>query len=135
MYSHETTFRVRYAETDRMGFLYYGIYAQYFEVGRVEILRSLGMSYKVMEEEGVMQPVLDLFVKYIQPAYYDDILKVRTTILELPSVRISFAYEVRNEAGKLITEAKTNCVFISSGTMRPCKAPDTLLELLRPHFK
>lgn len=101
MFSHQTTVRVRYAETDKMGYVYYGTYAQYFEVGRVEALRSLGMSYRRMEEEGVMLPVRDLKVTYHKPAFDDDLLTVRTTIVAMPSVRIQFAYEVRNEAGKL----------------------------------
>lgn len=134
MYSHRTTLRVRYAETDKMGYVYYGTYAQYFEVGRVETLRSLGLSYRRMEEEGVMLPVLDLSVNYHKPAFYDDLLTIRTTITELPSARIRFLYEVRNEAGTLLTEATTTLVFIDRATNRPRRAPATLLEVLAPHF-
>lgn len=126
--------RVRYAETDRMGYVYYGTYAQYFEVGRVEALRSLGMSYRRMEEEGVMLPVHDLSVKYHRPAFYDDELTVRTVIPDLPAVRIKFAYEVRNAASELITEAATTLVFIDRATGRPCRAPAELMERLAPYF-
>lgn len=134
MYSHETTLRVRYAETDRMGYAYYGTYAQYFEVGRVEALRSLGLSYRRMEEEGVMLPVLDLAVRYHRPAFYDDLLTVRTSIVEPPTARIKFSYAVRNEQGLLITEATTTLVFVDRATDRPCRAPAALMKLLAPHF-
>ena len=134
MFSHQTTVRVRYAETDKMGYVYYGTYAQYFEVGRVEALRSLGMSYRRMEEEGVMLPVRDLKVTYHKPAFYDDLLTVRTTIVAMPSVRIQFAYEVRNEAGELINEALTTLVFIDRGTNKLCRPPEELLVALAPHF-
>ena len=92
--------RVRYAETDQMGFVYYGNYATYFEVARVEMLRSLGFTYKKLEGEGVILPVLEFTIKYIRPAYYDDLLSIKTTIRELPSARIRFFYETfkfRNE--------------------------------------
>jgi acyl-CoA thioester hydrolase len=135
MYSHQTTLRVRYAETDRMGYVYYGTYAQYFEVGRVEALRSLGMSYRRMEEEGLMLPVHDLSVRFHKPAFYDDLLTVRTTIGTMPSVRIRFDYEVRNEEGVLLTEAATTLVFIDRATNRPCRAPAELLEKLAPYFE
>ncbi len=135
MFTHQTTLRVRYAETDKMGYVYYGTYAQYFEVGRVEALRSLGMSYRRMEEDGVMLPVRDLNVTYHKPAFYDDLLTVRTTIIAMPSVRIQFAYEVRNEAGELINEAVTTLVFIDRKTNKPCRAPEELLVALAPHFK
>lgn len=134
MFSHEVKLRVRYAETDRMGYVYYGTYAQYFEVGRVEALRSLGFPYRRMEEEGVMLPVHDMAVNYHKPAFYDDLLTVRTTITALPSVRIHFAYEISNEADVLITDATTTLVFIDRRTNRPCRAPEELLASLRPYF-
>lgn len=134
MFHHDFRLRVRYAETDRMGYVYYGVYPQYFEVGRVEALRSLGMSYRRMEEEGVMLPVHDLSVSFHKPAFYDDLLTIRTTIVALPTVRITFTYEVRNENGELLTEAATTLVFIDRATNKPCRAPAHLLALLAPHF-
>lgn len=134
MFTHENSIRVRYAETDRMGYVYYGTYAQYFEVGRVEALRSLGFSYKELEDDGVMLPVHDLQVKYHKPAFYDDLLRVSTIIVALPTVRIVFNYEVRNEAGELLTEASTTLVFIDRATGKPCRAPEGILAALRPHF-
>lgn len=134
MFSHEITLRVRYGETDRMGYAYYGTYAQYFELGRVEALRSLGFPYKRMEEDGVMLPVHDLQVKYHKPAFYDDELTIRTAIPAPPSVRIAFTYEVRNAAGVLLTEAATTLVFIDRATGRPMRAPVELLRALAPFF-
>lgn len=134
MFTYRTTLRVRYAETDRMGYVYYGTYAQYFEVARVETLRSLGMPYKRLEDDGVMLPVRDLQVRYFRPAFYDDLLTITAHIAELPSTRIHFTYEVHNEAGDLLTEASTTLVFIDKGTGRPCRAPRDLLALFTPYF-
>ena len=132
MFSHITQVRVRYGETDRMGYVYYGIYAQYFEVGRVEALRSLGLSYKRMEDDGIMLPVHDLQVKYHKPAFYDDELTITTRIIAIPSVRIVFNHEVRNAQDELITEASTALVFIDKATGRPCRAPQVLIDLFAP---
>lgn len=134
MFSHETQVRVRYGETDQMGYVYYGDYAEYFEVGRVEALRSLGFPYRRLEEEGVMLPVRELRTTYHQPARYDDLLTVRTTIMALPAVRIVFGYEVRNEAGVLLCEADTTLVFVDRTTMRPRRAPEALVAALSGHF-
>lgn len=135
MFTHQHSLRVRYAETDRMGYVYYGVYAQYFEVARVEALRGLGLSYKRMEDDGIMLPVHDLNVKYHQPAFYDDALTIHTRIGALPAVRIHFDYEVRNERAELLTEASTTLVFIDKGTGRPCRAPQHLLDLFAPYFR
>lgn len=134
MYSHETSFRVRYGETDQMGYVYYGDYAEYFEVGRVEALRSLGFPYRRLEKEGVMLPVHDLHVRYHKPARYDDLITVRTFIDAVPGVRINFRYELRNDASELLTEASTTLVFVDSRTMRPCRAPQHLIDALSPYF-
>lgn len=134
MYTSETKIRVRYAETDQMGVVYYGNYATYFEVARVEALREMGLSYKSMEDEGVMLPVLEQYMKYIRPAKYDDILTVKTYLKKLPSTRIHFDYEVFNEEGTLLTIANTSLVFVDSQTMKPCPAPRKLITLLQPLF-
>ena len=135
MYTSETKIRVRYAETDQMGVVYYGNYAIYFEVARVEALREMGVSYKSMENEGVMLPVLEQYMKYIRPAKYDDVLTIKTYLKELPSARIRFEYEVFNEEGTLLTIANTALVFVNSKTMKPCAAPQKLITLLEPKFK
>lgn len=134
MFDTETTIRVRYGETDKMSYVYYGNYASYFEVARVEALRTLGMSYRSMEEDGILLPVLEYKVKYFKPALYDDLLKVRTIIPCMPSVRIVFEYEIFNEAGIKLTEAETTLVFIDQESGRPRKAPELLLDKLTPYF-
>ena len=128
MYTFETKLRVRYAETDQMGYVYYGNYASYFEVARVDMLRSIGLSYKGMEESGIMMPVLELKCKYIKPAFYDDLLTVKVIISEIPKTRILFNYEVTNESGALIHLGETTLVFVNMETKRPCNCPDILLN-------
>ncbi|MCH7399015.1 acyl-CoA thioesterase [Belliella sp. DSM 107340] len=135
MFKAETQIRVRYAETDQMGYVYYGNYAMYFEVARVEALRSVGFSYKKMEEEGVMMPVLEQFTKYLKPGKYDELLTLKTTIKEMPGVRISFDYEVFNESEEMITQGKTILTFLKKNTHRPSRPPQYLLDLLKPYFE
>lgn len=127
--------RVRYAETDQMGVVYYGNYPQFFEIGRVEALRSLGLTYKEMEARGIMLPVLKLEVKYIAPATYDDLIEIRTEIREMPSTRITFQHEIRNEEGKLLTLGMVQLVFVNIETKRPVQAPEYFTDLLKPYFK
>ena len=134
MITGEVKFRVRYSETDRMGYVYYGHYAQYFEVARVEMLRSLGFSYKKLEDEGVILPVLEYFIKYIRPAYYDDELIVKTTINEMPSTRILFNYETYNEKDELLNTAKTTLVFVNQKSGRPTALPADLKEAMEKYF-
>lgn len=134
MYQQEIQIRVRYAETDQMGYVYYGNYATYFEVARVEAFRSLGFSYKKLEEMGIGMPVLSLKVNYHAPARYDDLLTVRVTIPEMPRARIIFTYEVTNEAGKLINTGETELVFIQMESGRPTRLPQVMQALLEPHF-
>ena len=128
-FKHLHTIRVRYSETDQMGYCYYGNYATFLEVGRVEALRSKGVSYRSMEENGVMLPVLELSMKYIFPAKYDDLLFVHTTITKIERTRIYFDYEIFNEADKKIIAAQTTLVFISAKTMKPIPAPEEFLDL------
>jgi len=135
MYSSETTVRVRYAETDQMGYVYYGNYAMYYEVGRVESLRQLGLTYKALEEMGIMMPVLENHSRYKAPARYDELLTVKTTIKELPGVRITFYYEIFNEEKKLVNEGQTQLVFIDMKSNRPCKAPEEMVQVLSPFFR
>lgn len=134
MYTHDTELRVRYGETDRMGFVYYGDYASFLEVGRVEALRSLGFPYRQLEDEGIMLPVLDLQVRYHRPARYDDLIVVRTSITEPPSARIRFSYELFSQDGTLLTEATTTLVFVDAATMKPRRAPSDLRKTLAPYF-
>jgi acyl-CoA thioester hydrolase len=132
-YSYPTKLRVRYGETDQMGYCYYGNYAQYFEVGRVEALRALGMSYRDLEEKGIMLPVSTFSVKYMAPAFYDDELTIITSITEISASRIYFEYEIRNEKNTLISKAETMLVFVKKENMRPTQAPESFLSLIKPY--
>ncbi|HZH54336.1 MAG TPA: thioesterase family protein [Sphingobacteriaceae bacterium] len=135
MYTFETKIRVRYAETDQMGYVYYGNYATYYEVARVEMLRSLGTSYKAMEDRGVMLPVTELQVRYHKPILYDEEVRIRVSIPELPAVRIRFQYELFNQKGELANYGETTLVFVDMKKNRPCRAPDDFLETLSPYFQ
>lgn len=135
MFQAETQIRVRYAETDQMGYVYYGNYAMYFEVARVEALRSIEFSYKKMEEEGVMMPVLEQTTKYLRPGKYDELLTIKTSIKEMPGIRIAFEYEVFNESEELITIGKTILTFLKKDTHKPSRPPQYLLDLLKPYFE
>ncbi len=134
MFVSEIQIRVRYGETDRMGFVYYGNYATYFEVARVEALRKLGVNYKDMEDGGVSLPVLDFKIKYIKPAFYDELLTIKIQICEMPGVRIKFNYETFNEEGTLLNIAETTLVFVNTSTVKPCPAPEFVLEKIAPYF-
>ncbi|SFJ50212.1 acyl-CoA thioesterase [Myroides guanonis] len=127
----EIDIRVRYSETDQMGVVYHGNYAQYFEMGRVEWLRNLGISYKKLEEEGVMLPVVSLSIEYKKPALYDELLKLRTMFRKCSGVRIEFEYELLNEQGELLTTATSVLVFMNASTRRPIGVPDTVKERLK----
>jgi acyl-CoA thioester hydrolase len=133
MFNSEIQLRVRYSETDRMNYVYYGHYAQYFEVARVEALRSLGITYKDMEDSGIILPVLDYSIKYFKPAYYDDLLTVKTVIPRIPEARIYFEYETYN-GELLLNKASTTLVFINTKTGKPCAAPSALTDKLKHYF-
>jgi acyl-CoA thioester hydrolase len=128
---HEFKVRVRYAETDQMGVVYHGNYAQYFEMGRVEWLRNLGLSYSFMEKNGIMLPVVSLTINYKKPARYDDLLTVRTIFKKQVSVKIEFDYEIYSEAGELLTTGNSVLVFVDMKTGRPVLPPDYVLESLK----
>lgn len=130
MLSNIIQFRVRYGETDQMSFVYHGNYAQYFEMGRIEWLRKLGISYKNMEESGIMLPVISLNTNYIKPAKYDDLLTLKTTLANKPLVKIKFEFEVYNENSELLTTANATLAFINSTTKKPTRAPEYLLKKL-----
>lgn len=134
MYSHSTKIRVRYSETDQMGYVYNGNYAQYYEVGRVEMLRSIGMTYGSMEESGVMMPLLELNSKFIKPAFYDQEITIKTTVKERPGVRIYFSYELFNEAGELINLGETTLVFFDMVKKRPCAPPKNFMDRMLEYF-
>ncbi len=135
MFIFETKIRVRYAETDQMGYVYYGNYAAYYEVGRVEMLRSLGLSYKALEAGGIMMPVLELQSKFLKPARYDEEITIRIYLKEKPSIRIQFQYELFNEAGELINTGDTKLVFIDMARNKPCRPPEDFMNRLKTYFE
>jgi acyl-CoA thioester hydrolase len=117
-----------------MGYVYNGNYAQYYEVGRVEMLRSIGMTYGSMEESGVMMPLLELNSKFIKPAFYDQEITIKTTVKDLPGVRIYFTYELFNEAGELINLGATTLVFFDMVKKRPCAPPQNFMDRMLEYF-
>lgn len=135
MFVHSTKIRVRYADTDQMGYMYYGNYAEFFEVGRVEMLRSLGLTYKAMESSGIIMPVTEMKCKYIKPALYDEEITVRVIVDTMPSVRIVFRYELFNEKQELIHLGETTLVFINQEKNRPCLPSEEFLNKIQVHFK
>lgn len=135
MYANEISLRVRYGETDQMGYLYYGNYAEYYEVGRVETIRSLGMTYKELEEvHGIWLPVVSLESRFIRPAYYDDLLLLRTEIRRLPDQYITFHTEIFNERRKLVNTGRVRLCFFEAKSKKVAPAPEMLLERLRGYF-
>ena len=126
--------RVRYGETDPMKYVYYGNYAEYFEVARVELFRSIGMSYETIEKRGIWLPVSEYKIKYLKPAYYDEILEIHTFIKNVPGVRITFDYEIFNESKQKITEAFTTLYFMDAEKKKPIKCPDFLMELIEKNW-
>ena len=134
MYTFETQVRVRYAETDKMGYAYYGNYATYYEVARVEALRNLGIAYKEIEDTGVVMPVIESKSKYLKPAIYDQLLTIKIAIPKKPGVKITFSYEITNEQEELINTGETTLVFIDVKTGKPIMIPDTLEKIFNPFF-
>ena len=134
MYQSKTTVRVRYGETDQMGYVYYGFYAMYYEVARVESLRQLGVTYKEIEAMGVIMPVLENKSKYLAPARYDELLTIVTTVREKPGVRIKFEYEIFNEENKLIHQGETLLAFVDKISNRPRRPPELMEKVLAPFF-
>ncbi len=134
MYNTESQVRVRYGESDRMGYAYYGYYPFYYEVGRTEMLRSLGLSYREMEDSGIILPVINLQSNYIAPALYDDLLTIKTFLKEIPSVRIRFEYEVYNEEGEKLNFGETTLVFTDAKTRKPRRPPLYFMEKVKIFF-
>lgn len=134
MYTTEISIRVRYAETDQMQYVYYGNYAMYYEVARVDSLRQLGLTYKELEAMGIILPVLENHSYFIAPALYDELLRIVVTIPEKPTVRIRFHCEIFNEANTLIHRGETLLAFVNQKTGRPCRPPEAFEKVLVPYF-
>ena len=134
MYQSNVNIRVRYAETDQMGYCYYGNYAMYYEVARVETLRAIGFNYKSLEEDGVLLPVIDFSIKYLKPAFYDDQLEIICKIPIIPTVRIKFEYETYNEKKEMINFGNTTLVFLNKISKKPVNCPKPLLDKLNQYL-
>ena len=126
--------RVRYGETDPMKYVYYGNYAEYFEVGRVELFRAIGMPYDDIEKRGIWLPVSEYHIKYIKPAFYDELLEIHTLVKKIPGVRIEFEYEIFNEKKEKITEASTTLFFLDAKLNKVVKCPDFLMNLIENNW-
>jgi acyl-CoA thioester hydrolase len=135
MFTHETQVRVRYGETDQMGYLYYGNYALYYEVGRAEMVRSLGVAYREMESSlGIMMPVMSLQMRFVRPALYDELITIRTTLRELPTSTITFHHELFNEKKKLLNGGSVKLCFVDMATNKTVAPPQYMMEKLAPFF-
>ena len=130
MLSHQVSYRVCYADTDQMGYVYYGNYARFYEIARVETLRSIGVSYKVLEDAGIGLPVYENYSKYHAPALYDDLLRIECTLMKMPSARIEFEYKIFNQSEALLHEGKTTLVFLDLATKKVVKAPEWLISAI-----
>ncbi len=134
MYTNCSKVRVRYGETDQMGYVYYGNYPLYYEVGRVEAMRNIGIPYRLLEEKGVMLPVKSMEIQYRAPAHYDDELTIETIISEMPNTRMTFEHRVLNDKGVLLNTAKLVLVFVDAKTKRPTALPGWIEEIIAPYF-
>ncbi len=133
MYEHKTNLRVRYNETDKMGVVYHSHYIEYYEVARTECMRSLGISYRELEETGIILPVIRAESNYRGSLFYDDEIEVLARITEMPEFKIKFDYEVLKNS-KCVNKGHTELLFYNEAKKRPCKAPEALLEKLKPFF-
>lgn len=127
--------RVRYGETDSMKYVYYGNYAEYLEVARVELFRSIGISYDEIEKRDIWLPVSDFKIKYIRPAKYDDLLTIHTKITKKPTAKIEFEYQIFSENKELLTEAHTTLFFLDAKTQKIVRCPEFLMELIEKHWE
>lgn len=136
MFTHTTQVRVRYGETDKMGFVYYGYYSLYYEIGRVEALRSLGLDYKSMEDQmHIFMPVVSLNVRYLRPAHYDDLLTLETSIVKWPNTSIQFDTKILNEKGDWLNQGQVVLCFLDIASRKRVDMPELLIQKLSPYFE
>ncbi len=136
MYKHDYFTRIRYAHTDQMGFVYYGHYPTFYEIGRVEALRSLGLVYKDFEEkDNVFMPILENHSYYLFPLKYDEKIRIETVVKEMPKVKIMFHYNIYNELDKLCNRGYTLLAFLKQDTLKPCRVPKSIVTTLHPYFR
>lgn len=134
MVKGEILYRVCYADTDKMGYMYYGHYPRLYEMARVELMRELGISYKSLEDNGIGMPVLENYSKYYKPALYDDLLKIEVYIEQKPNLKIQFSYKVFNEKTELLNEGNTVLVFMDYNSRKPIRVPENINKALENYF-
>lgn len=134
MLVHSTKLRVRYGETDQMGVVYHGNYAQFYEVGRIEMLRSIGLDYRWMEDNGIIMPVLEMKGRFLKPALYDDEITVKVIQEKMSGIKIHFKYELYNPQNELIHVGETLLAFLNKETKRPCLPPQEFIDRIKPYF-
>lgn len=134
MISSDVKYRVIYRDTDKMGVVYHANYIVFYEIARNEMFRNLGIPYSELEKMGIVTPIVEIESKYKAPAYYDDLLTIRATIKELPVAKIDVEYEVFNEGGRLLNVGRTRLGYVNMERMRPCRAPQELIERLSQYF-
>ena len=132
---HETQIRVTYKDTDRMGYSYYGNYPTYYEIGRTEFLRELDLTYKQLEDDGFLLPIVKMNIQYLKPARYDDLLTIKTYYKKLHSVKVEFEYEIFNSKQELINKGYTLLAFVNVETRKPTQAPQYYLDVMNKYFK
>ncbi|CAN5584270.1 thioesterase family protein [soil metagenome] len=135
MYTTETKIRIHYALTDQMGFVYHGHYAQFYEIGRGEAIRTIGYTYKDIEAMGIIMPVVDIHSRFLRPAKYDDLITVKTTLRELPvHHKIVFHSEIFNEEGALLNTGDVTLYLMEVNGMKRCAMPQALKSKLEKYF-
>ena len=135
MFVTETRLRIHYALTDQMGVVYYGHYAQFYEIGRTEAIRQIGFTYKEIEAMGIIMPVVDMHSRFLRPAKYDDLITIKTLVKEMPAHhKIIFHSEIYNEKDELLNTGETTLFFIDAKTMKRCEMPEVLKEKLAQYF-
>ena len=136
MFTSKTQIRIHYALTDQMGLVYYGNYAQLYEIGRTEALRSLGLTYKEIEATGIIMPVTEMHTRFLRPALYDDLLTVVTMVKEMPlHSKIIFHSEIYNEKNELLNIGDVTLYFLDAKTMKRSDMPEQIREKLVDYFK
>jgi len=130
----ETKIRVCYADTDKMGVVYYGNYPRFYEIGRNELIREIGISYKELEKNNILLPAISLNINYIKSAYYDDIITVRTIVEKIPMVKFPIKTEIYNEKGELINNGEVILAFFDKIKNKPCRAPREFIETIKKYL-
>ena len=136
MFTSQTQIRIHYALTDQMSVVYYGNYAQFYEIGRTEAIRELGFTYKEIEAMGIVLAVTDMHIRFLRPAKYDDVITVKTTLKEIPlHHKIVFHGEIYNQENELLNTGDVTLYFLEAKTMKRTEMPYELKEKLSVHFK